>query len=89
MDQKDQSIPLGCYRAEVIFIRFDLRKKLAGVTGIEQAQRAVVDYAVFSALFISLPEHEFPKCFLITIMLQPLGTILRVSCSGGLNHGQE
>ncbi len=27
--------------------------------------------------------------FLITIMLQPLGTILRVSCSGGLNHGQE
>jgi hypothetical protein len=26
---------------------------------------------------------------LITIMLQPLRTILRASCSGGFNHGQE
>ena len=26
---------------------------------------------------------------LITIMIQPLRTILRVSCSGGFNHGQE
>ena len=30
-----------------------------------------------------------PKHFLITIMLQPLWTILKVSCSGGFNHGQE
>ncbi len=26
---------------------------------------------------------------LITTMLQPLRTILKVSCSGGFNHGQE
>ena len=29
------------------------------------------------------------KNYLITIMIQPLRTILRVSCSGGFNHGQE
>ena len=30
-----------------------------------------------------------PLPVLITIMIQPLRTILRVSCSGGFNHGQE
>ena len=37
----------------------------------------------FDILITSLNE------ILITTMLQPLRTILRVSCSGGFNHGQE
>ena len=32
---------------------------------------------------------EWATPYLITIMIQPLRTILRVSCSGGFNHGQE
>ena len=38
---------------------------------------------------LSADQKKQLKAFLITIMLQPLRTILRASCSGGFNHGQE